>query len=52
MATNSNILAGKIPLTEEPGGLHSPWGRKELDTAKATEHAGMNILTLQDLSIR
>ena len=21
----------KIPWTEEPGGLHSPWGRKESD---------------------
>ena len=28
MATNSNILAWKIPWTEEPGG-YSPWDRKE-----------------------
>ena len=26
MATHSSILAWKIPWTEEPGGLYSPWG--------------------------
>ena len=31
MATHSNILAWKIPWTEESGG-YSPWGHKELDT--------------------
>ena len=36
MAAHSSILAWKIPWTEEPGGLHSPWGHKESDT---TEHA-------------
>ena len=25
-ATHSSILAWRIPQTEEPGGLHSPWG--------------------------
>jgi len=30
MATHSNILAWRIPWTEEPGG-YSPWGNKELD---------------------
>ena len=30
MVTNSNILAWRIPWTEEPGS-YSPWGRKELD---------------------
>ena len=29
MATNSSILAWKIPLTEKPG--YSPWGCKESD---------------------
>ena len=29
MATHSTILAWRIPWTEEPGGLYSPWGRKE-----------------------
>ena len=31
MATHSSILVWKIPQTEEPGGLYSPWGHKELD---------------------
>ena len=34
MATHSSILAWRIPLTEEPGGLHSPLGRKESDTTE------------------
>ena len=34
MATHSSILAWRIPWTEEPGGLYSPWGRKELDTTE------------------
>ena len=32
MATHSNILAWRIPCIKEPGGLYSPWVRKELDT--------------------
>ena len=31
MANHSSILAWKIPWTEKPGRLHSPWGRKESD---------------------
>ena len=38
IATHSNILAWKIPWTEEPGG-YSPWGCKELDMTEATLHA-------------
>ena len=38
LATHSNILARKIPRTEEPGS-YSPWGRKELDM---TERLGMS----------
>ena len=34
MATHSSILAWGIPWTEEPGGLYSPWGRKESDTTE------------------
>ena len=34
MATYSSILARIIPWVEEPGRLHSPWGRKELDTTE------------------
>ena len=31
MAIHSSILAWKIPWTEEPGRLYSPWGHKESD---------------------
>ena len=34
MAPHSSTLAWKIPWTEEPGRLHSPWGRKESDTTE------------------
>ena len=34
MATHSSILAWKIPWTEEPGGLCSPWGCGELDVTE------------------
>ena len=34
MATHSNILAWRIPWTEEPGVGYSPPGRKELDTTE------------------
>ena len=42
MATHSSILAQKIPWTEEPGGLDSPWGHKESDT---TDHAMVFLLS-------
>ena len=34
METHSSFLAWKIPWTEEPGGLYSPWGHKESDTTE------------------
>ena len=34
MATHSSILTLRIPQTQEPGGLHNPWGDKEWDTTK------------------
>ena len=34
MATHSSTLAWRIPRTEEPGRLYSPWGRKESDTTE------------------
>ena len=34
MATHSSTIAWKIPRTDEPGRLHSPWGCKEADTTK------------------
>ena len=33
MATQSSILAWRIPRTQEPGGLQS-WGHKESDTTE------------------
>ena len=39
MSTHSSILAWRIPWTEEPGGLYSPWGCKEPDTTAVTERA-------------
>ena len=38
MATHSSILACRIPWTEEPGGLYSPWGCKELDMTEHIQH--------------
>ena len=38
MATHSSILAWKIPWTEEPSRLHSPWGHKESDTTEQLTH--------------
>ena len=43
MATHSNILAWRIPWTEEPGGLQS-MGCKELDTTERLTHTGSNVL--------
>ena len=40
-ATYSNILAWRIPWTEEPGGLCSPWGQKESDM---TEWRAISII--------
>ena len=31
MTIHSSTIAWKIPWTEEPGRLYSPWGRKESD---------------------
>ena len=39
MATHSDILAWKVPWTEEAGG-YSPWDHKDLN---ATKHAGIRI---------
>ena len=34
--SHSSILAWRIQWTEEPGGLYSPWGHKELDMTEVT----------------
>ena len=45
IATHSRTLAWKIPWTEEPGVLYSPWGRKELDR---TERLHFPFLCMQE----
>ena len=44
MDTHSNILAWKIPWTEEPIRLYSPWGREESDT---TVRLTLLLLTIE-----
>ena len=39
MATHSSIPTWKIPWTEEPGGLYSPWDHEELDMTESSWHA-------------
>jgi len=34
MATHFSTLAWKVPWTEEPGELYSPWVAKSMDTAE------------------
>ena len=34
IATHSSILACRIPWTEEPSRLYSPWGGKESDATE------------------
>ena len=46
MATHSSTLAWKIPWTEEPGGLYSPWDRKESDM---TERLSLHFASLSVL---
>ena len=40
MATYSSILSWKIPWTEEPCGLQSPRGHKEVEPTEVTGHVG------------
>ena len=47
MATQSSILAWKIPWTEEPGGLPS-WDHKELDMTEHTHTQAFSLVS--DLS--
>ena len=43
MATHSSITAWRIPWTEEPGGLYSSWGHKELDMTEQLTHKSIFI---------
>ena len=49
MATHSSILAWRVPSTEEPGGLYSPWDHKELDMTEqlSTEHILSKIFSVK-----
>ena len=38
MSTHSSNLAWKIPWTEEPGELYSPWGCKASDMTEQLTH--------------
>ena len=38
VATHSSILAWKIPWTEEPGRLYSPWDRQRVGPNLVTKH--------------
>ena len=40
MVTHSSILAWRIPWSEEPSRLHSPWGHKEADTTEQLSTQG------------
>ena len=44
MATHSSILAWRIPWTEEPDGLYSPRGRKELDTTEQLHFTSLGLV--------
>ena len=58
MATNSSILAWRIPWTEESGG-YSSWGRKESDTTEQltlslhelSRGPGTNPLLIQGMTV-
>ena len=51
MATRSSVLAWRSPWTEEPGRLHSPQGRGELDTTEATWQAHTQVVTLAIVNV-
>ena len=45
MAPYSSTPVWKIPWTEEPGGLYSPWGREESDTTeRLTFHVSLSCI--------
>ena len=46
MATHSSILVWKIPWTEEPSGLHSPWGRKRVGHNLGTKPTNQYLLSI------
>ena len=51
MATHSSIPARRIPWTEDPGRLYSPWGHKELDTTEQPTLADFTQATVRYAAI-
>ena len=51
MATHSSIPARRIPWTEDPGRLYSPWGHKELDTTEQPTLADFTQATFRYAAI-
>ena len=45
MATHSSSFTWKIPWTEEPGRLHSPWGHEESDTTERLHFTSLQAIT-------
>ena len=45
MAMHSNLLAWRIPGTEEPGGLYSRWGCKESDMTEQLHSLSFFLLS-------
>ena len=43
MAAHSSIFSWRIPWTEEPGGLYSPWGHKESDMTETLTHTTQSL---------
>ena len=43
MATHSSILVWRIPWTEKPGGLHSPWGSQRVGHNRAVNTSTFKI---------
>ena len=43
MVTHPSILAWRVPWREEPSRLHSPWGRKESDTAEQPSNQACKV---------
>ena len=43
ITTHFSILAWRIPWTEEPGRLYSPWAPKDLDMTERLTHASFHL---------
>ena len=48
MASHSSILACKILWTEDPGGLHRPWGSRDSETTFFSSVQSLSRVRLSD----